>query len=745
MKNVGKRGAPIWERITWDEALDTVASKIEEIVKEYGPYSIYSYYPIDFSVYCGYGFVPWGMYSFSGHQLADNLVVGIDDYGALAGKETELTGTEPPDLLNSKLIIGIGWNPAVTRPEFVNVLLAAKEQGTPIVVIDSRYTQTAQSLADQWIPIKPGTDAALLIAIANVLFKEDLIDHGFVERFVEPNGLASWKAYVTGETDGIDKTPEWAESICAVPAETILDLARLYGAHHGYSDGNPCYFKVHWPAARIVGGENTGRAGIYLQALTGNIGVPGGYFGGGEFLVEPYIPPVMVDFGKAIPEYAPPTLLNVRTWVDSVLLRDQLEQGVMPEAEYRRRLGIPQDSPLPNIRMVFNQSGTELGTNDNQKQWAAYKKLDFVVTRAYHMDRTDVQYSDIVLPTADPFFEDCNDVFGIGGFTFPALSGVGTYGNYFILGQKIIEPPGEAKPLVWINAQLAKRLGVIEKSHPRLTDVLDDAKAWDERFFELQKEAYEAWRRQYAGWASMTGAQPETAPPFDEFYACPIFRVPLKREPFFAFKGQIEGSRPFNTASGKIEFHSSFLCDPDMPDKELVLPQSQTRTGFCYGGANPTLVTPQAEYVEQRDSQFGELAGEYPFRLITPHSFYRQHTSQDNNAWVGSEARHALWMNEYDARQLDIKDGDLVKVSTEQADGVLPAYVTERITPGCVCMIYGAWYHPGAKASERMPDGIDFRGAANNFTPSGHYPWIVGIQHCQNQARVEKMIGGDLS
>lgn len=742
MKNIGKKGDPVWRRISWDEALDILVDKMREFVDEYGPYSIYTYLPLEFEPYAGFGFSAWGMSSFSGHQIADNVVVGLDDYGVMGGRETQFSGTEPPDLLNTKLVVGIGWNPAVTRPEFLGPLVALKEKGVPIVIVDPRYTPTARTFATQWIPIRPGTDDAFLLAIADVIFREDLVDHAFVEAFVEPEGLGKWKAYVLGESDGIEKTPEWAEAICAVPAETIRSLARLYGAHHGYSDGNPCYFKLHWSAARIERGENVSRMGIYLQALTGNIGVPGGYFGGGEFVVPPFVPPVMVNFGKAAPSYAPPSLMYVRGLADAILLKDDVKSGKMSEAEYRRRIGCAQDWPLPDIHMIFNQTGAENGSHDNQRLWEAYKKCDFVVERAYHMDRPEVRYADLVLPTADPFFEDANDAFGMGGFVIPVLSGVGNYGNYFMLSQKIIDPPGEARPLSWINGQIAKRLGVAEQSHPRFLDVMDDLSAWNARFEELQREAWENWRPQYEQWAAAMGIEPREAPSYDEFLEKPLFRVPLAREPFYAFGEQVRGERPFDTVSGKIEFYSDFLADPDMADKEFVFPRSGNKPGFCYGGEKPPVVKPMAEYQPAPDHPQGELAQDYPFRMVTPHSFFRQHTSQDNNGWVAEEAEHALWMNAADAAALDVDESEFVRVIAENGEAFMPVHATEKIAPGTVCSIYGAWYVPSDEKSDLMPDGVDVRGSANNFTVSRHFPWVCATSHCSSQVRIEKTDGG---
>lgn len=744
LKNVGKRGDPEWKRISWDEALDTLAGKIQEIVSKYGPYSIHqNILPLPFGPYAGFGYMQWGMSSYSGHQLADNLVMGFDDVAALWGLPWGTpTGTEAPDLLNSKLIIGVGWNPAINYYEYTYYMALAKERGIPIIIVDPRCTPSVQAYADQWIPIRPGTDMTFLLALANVLFKEDLIDHAFVDRFVEPQGFASWRAYVLGEEDGVDKTPEWAEPICAVPAETIRALARFYGQHHGYSKGNSCYFKVHWATARQVYGENQARAGMYLQAMTGNIGVPGGCFSGGDALIPPYTPIPQIDWKRGQPKLMPRHLMYVRGWTEAVLWREKFDRGEISEDEYRHRIGAAKDWPLPDIHMVFNQVGTDLGYPDNQRLWEAYKKVDFVVKGVYHLDRPEVRYADLVLPVADCFFEDPDSYFGLGGFFFPSLLGMGPVSNFFVLTEKIIEPPGEAKPAEWIHTQLACRLGVGESYSPRLVDVLDDPKAWDARFRELQREAWENWRPVYAQWAAKEGVEPGEAPPFDEFIKRPLFRVPLKREPYYAFRPQIQEGQPFDTASGRIEFYSSFLADPDMPDKEFILPRSEMPTGVCYGGDKPVRIPPKAEYVEPWDSPLSAMAGEFPLRLITPHSFFRQHTSQDNNLWMEDEARHALWISVPDAKARGIRDGDLVRVFNPKGEAIMPAYVTSRIAPGTICIIYGAWYRPSQVKSETMPDGIDVRGAANNFTPAEHFPWVNGASHCSHLAQVQKLLGG---
>ena len=135
-----------------------------------------------------------------------------------------------------------------------------------------------------------------------------------------------------------------------------------------------------------------------------------------------------------------------------------------------------------------------------------------------------------------------------------------------------------------------------------MLEVFNVPKGWDALYRELQREAWENWHPVYARWASQEGVEPLEAPLFEEFVKRPLFCVPLKRQPHYAFRFQVKEGQPFDTALGQIEFYSNFLADPDMPDKELVLPHSGVSTGICYGVEKPPRISPQAEYVEPLDS-----------------------------------------------------------------------------------------------------------------------------------------------
>ena len=160
-------------------------------------------------------------------------------------------GNDLPDMFNTKLMIFWGWNPAENYPALKNYYLSlAKERGMKIILIDPRYTMDAEIYADQWIPIRRDTDTAMAIAMANVLFKQNLVDQTFVSKWIEPTGLQKYKDYVLGNSDGVDKTPQWAETITGVPAETITALATLW------ANSKPVALKITLNIGRKQFGED---------------------------------------------------------------------------------------------------------------------------------------------------------------------------------------------------------------------------------------------------------------------------------------------------------------------------------------------------------------------------------------------------------------------------------------------------------------------------------------------------------
>ena len=272
MKRVGARGEGIFERISWDEALDRVVGELKRVRDTYGPASIvlqrmagdvaslHCFGPIERLLNMAGGYTAlWGITSF-GQGVAASMVM----YGTLFASNTR------DDLVNSRLIIMWGWDPAstVSGTNTCWYLAQAREAGARIVSVDLRYTDTAATFAHQWIPIRPGTDAAMLIAMAYVMIKEKLYDENFLATYTI--GFDRFKDYVMGVEDGVSKTPSWAERITGVPSATIEGLAREYATL------KPAALMAGVAPGRTAYGEQYHRAAITLAAMTGNIGIHGG-------------------------------------------------------------------------------------------------------------------------------------------------------------------------------------------------------------------------------------------------------------------------------------------------------------------------------------------------------------------------------------------------------------------------------------------------------------------------------------
>jgi anaerobic dimethyl sulfoxide reductase subunit A len=186
MRRVGERGEGKFERISWDEALDRVANELQRVKKIYGnaaifyvPYSgntgtfLHSQLAVNRLLTMFGGFTPvWGSASFWGNLFASNIT-----YGTLT------TGHSREDLLNARLIIMWGWNPAVSIQSTNTAwyLSRAREAGVNIIAVDPRFTDSAAAFARKWVPVRPGTDTALLVAMAQVIISTNLHDQKFID------------------------------------------------------------------------------------------------------------------------------------------------------------------------------------------------------------------------------------------------------------------------------------------------------------------------------------------------------------------------------------------------------------------------------------------------------------------------------------------------------------------------------------------------------------------------------------
>ena len=700
LKRVGEKGEGKWQRISWDEALDTIAYKLNYYKEKYGPLSIgdVSHDSFVLSPWFGAGVSDWGAHSKQGADEPERWVLGRK-----GGEDRQDEG----NLLKSKLIVLWGFNPATTLSNHVvYTLLRAREHGIPIISIEPRFNPTVETVASQWIPIRPTTDVAMMIAMANVWFKEDLCDNEFIAKWVEPEGLRQWQQYVLGTSDGTDKTPQWAEKICGVPAETILEFARLYAR------SKPVNLNTAWSLGRQFFGENGIRAAMYLQALTGNTlsaGATASAESAGEFgQHEPSLVKPTIDWQRKPGKYQSPALLAHFKWPEAIVLREKLDKGEMSVEEYNHIIGNLPGNPPPNIKMVIVHTSNPIMTHpDVNTNIKAFKKLDFSVVFSYHADNPTARYADIILPQMHTAFEGRdvpirNSIYRTKDFFSMEVTHLN--GNCFMYKQKCVDPPGEVKPRGWIWLQIAKRLGFADDYSPLLAHVPDDK--WDETVEELHRQAYEQWLRR-------DDIIPLNPPGWEEFQKKPVFRWEVK-EPNYTYKSTIErGENPFQgTESGKIEFYSQEVAASSGDGKNKSSAVKYHSANGRYGGGN---LPPMAQMVMGgKATYYSQDIKQYPLLMSSPHSLYRIHSLLDNQPILNRDCyRHAVWLSVADAKARGIKDNDPVRVYDDQAEIIMPAYVTSKVVPGTVNIFHGGWYTPNKTKTALMPEGIDTRGAPN--------------------------------
>ncbi len=293
MKRVGKRGEGRWQKISWDEAATLIADSLKRTIAEHGNESVYLQYgtgvlgatvarswpPAGTAVArlmnCVGGFLD----HYSDYSTGQ-IGIAVDfHYGGWQGSNSN------DDTRKSKLVVMFGNNPHETRMsgggEVFVTQKAKAESGHRVIVIDPRQSETAMNLADEWVPIRPGTDAALVAGFAHVMISENLLDQKFLDTYCSgfdeehmpegvPAGL-SYRSYVMGEgPDKTAKTPAWAAKITGLPAQTITCLAREIAT------AKPCAVTQGWGPQRHSNGENQSRAPMLLAAMIGQIGISGG-------------------------------------------------------------------------------------------------------------------------------------------------------------------------------------------------------------------------------------------------------------------------------------------------------------------------------------------------------------------------------------------------------------------------------------------------------------------------------------
>jgi len=434
MKRVGHRGEGRWERVSWDEALETIATRLTEIRNRYGPQSLAMYEGQQWH---------WNMGAIVLNRFIHAL--GSPNYGApgnmcwcpvtMAMLITygppyvylkTLPGTFPYEEQPSKCIIFWGANPLVARMNRARYILDAREKGAKIIVIDP-YLASHAAKAHIWAQIKPGTDLVLALGLIHVIIREELYDKEFVKRWTF--GFDRLAEHVSSYT------PEKVEEITWIPARLVEDIARLYAKN------TPGIIEDHLGVTQQFNGFQTHRALCILRAITGNFDVKGGEV----WLPIPDFFSKLYDlslYDKIPPEIRPIGAERFPLWSEMAKWAPCC-WGPAHISGYPK--AILEGKPYP-VKALITVGGNPLSQIPNVDEWErALKAIDFSVTIDLFMTAT-AKLSDFVLPAA--WWLEKTDL----SEQWPLI-------NYVLLRQKV-DPPAECWPEDKMILELSKRMGM---------------------------------------------------------------------------------------------------------------------------------------------------------------------------------------------------------------------------------------------------------------------------------------------
>jgi len=445
MKRRGARGEGKWQRLSWDEALDTIAHNLKSIKEKYGPEAIH--------VSCGSG---QKHIAIQATKIAERLWPTPNTHlgrytcihpDVMANSVTfgdTITYEFGPDYGDARCIIFWGSEPDVATPAQARVVHRALRRGSKLIVVDPRPIPMAKR-ANVWLRLRPGTDMALALAMAHIIINEGIYDREFVEQYCF--GFERLKEHVQ------KYTPAWAAQVTGLSKEEIIEAARIYAL-----DKPGCIYIRLGSGAQQVTSTQTCRAISILVGITGNVDAQGG------------------------------NILYYRTFREALMWHPYLMfWGVKPPAAINEKRIGAQEYPLMHKRAICHIPSTIrameegrvramwcvadnliVAEMDNQRIWNILQhKLDFLFVSDLFMTPT-AELADIVLPAA--FYPECDQL--VEAFGHPASTVTAV--------RRVVEPRGECRDDREVAIEIAKRMGM-------------DVRPWE------TLEDYFNWMLQYQG------------------------------------------------------------------------------------------------------------------------------------------------------------------------------------------------------------------------------------------------------
>lgn len=702
--NAEMRGKDEWERISWEEALDYIAAEMKKTLDEYGNRSILA------AAYADIG----DTYFDPVICLLNNLGgavhhdMGTVSLGSWPLPEMFMTGgmNAAPDALalqDSQLHFHFGNNWMANKGgNTAYHLRAARDAGGRVVIVEPWLNQTAASVADEWVPIIPGTDTAFCLGMMYHQIENELYNKEFLDKYCVgfdadhmPEGAPAednFKDYVLGTYDGEPKTPEWAEKICGVPAATIRRLAEEI------ANTEKVDFFAGQSTTKIPAGEMFAQA-FYTLAFMHGVGTPGNYAGWtglheGMSGGAPYCSSGDSSNGAGknpVNPLVPPAAMKVPKWneIKDSSSWEQVDytecwQSIIDGA-YGRDAWPGGKKPI-DIHMIYS-GGYENSLNSLPNANAGikvFRSVDFVWGANPFFDPSR-QYCDIVLPVAT-WWEKGN----------VAWSGNSETVFWY---DRIMDPLYESKTEGYIAEELAKRLGVDPSNVNTMTDA-------ERTYFSLAGATYmtDQAAMAYSPLLTITaddidelgveGKPQQGAIGIAEFKEKGFYKIKrskgdaLTNVPWKAFYADPEAN-PLKTSTGKFEIYCPALSE-------------------CVNSLGFSEISPIAKWqVGDPRQGAGTQTEEFPLLLWTPHTLRRAHTVNDNVTSLREAFPQECFMSSIDADARGIKNGDTVLMSSPYGKVLRHAKVLPTIVPGAVALQDGAWIRIDEET------GIDLGGNPN--------------------------------
>ncbi len=656
---IGKKGEGKFKRVTWKEAYEAILHGTEHF-KGLGQLVEEEKDNRSTIAYCaGEGMGEHTFKRFMSDKFGSTNFVNHSSIclqTTISGYALTIGGYGKADMENANYVIMAGANraEAILTPDTMDMFKRTRGRGLKLIVVDPRYTNTAQQ-ADKWLGIKVGTDLAFVLALTYVVISEVLYNKEFIRKNV--SGFKKYKKHILNN----HYTPEWAEKITGISAETIRTIARDFMAHAPHA--------IYYQGRRTAWSRQDfqlRRAQAIFTALGGGIDVKGGIvFGrrlslGSHHVTLPFYANVKSRIDKTEAAFVGPN----GTWIG---MRNMIIEG---------------RSPYPVRGMFIYKQNPMLCVPNVHKTKQLLEKMELVVT-IDTMPSDTVMMSDVVLPECT-YLEREDPVKSFAGVQ-PAI----------VLRNKVIDPLYESKPLIEIMKGLSevvsKPLFEITKKYD--SDVQseledrDEADVYEEDGFDFTEafsQTQEAINKQrvldeygedaytsltqkgvfYPGidtyFKKISENEFEYYPEDKKFYTTPGSEKIESQDTCIDVKAMAALKKNLGTRTGKVEFHLKSLKEK---------------------GIDPMPTWRDELHKKTPAKKFVFITGR--------HAQFTQNSTQNNVMLLDLMRENYLWINDLEAKSRGINFGDKVEVKSSIGAIEIKAYPTHKIIPGVVFFVHG--------------------------------------------------------